>query len=116
MSIRPSKRAKVSTKNIAKELRANATEPEKLLWAALRGRKMAGLKFRRQHPIEPYIVDFYCAAARLVIELDGISHDDKLEYDRVRTEYLGSFGLMTVRISNEDVLQNLYGALEFIAD
>ncbi len=115
MSIRPAKRANFQTKNYAKDLRANATVPEKLLWSALRGRRLTGLKFRRQHPIEPYVADFYCAAARLVIELDGRSHDDRSTYDQTRNEFLGSLGLMTLRISNDDVIHNLDGVLEFIA-
>ena len=114
MTIRPSKRPSALTKKRVKELRANATEPEKKLWSALRGRKAAGLKFRRQHPIEPYIVDFYCMAACLVIELDGDSHDNSLEYDLVRAAYLRGLGLEMVRVSNEDALQNLEGVVEFI--
>jgi very-short-patch-repair endonuclease len=114
VSIRPSLRASASTKNFAKALRANATEPEKILWSELRGRKISGLKFRRQHPIEPYIADFYCHAAMVVIELDGRGHDDRTEYDCARSAYLGGLGLMTIRISNDDVLNNLEGVLEYI--
>jgi very-short-patch-repair endonuclease len=115
MTIRPSKRPTELTKARAKELRLNASEPEVLLWDAFRARKLAGLKFRRQHPIEPYIADFYCAAARLVIELDGRSHDDQQEHDKIRDRFFNSLGLMTIRIHNDDVLSNLDGVLEFIA-
>jgi very-short-patch-repair endonuclease len=115
VSIRPSTRASALTKANAKRLRTNATAPETLLWSALRGRNLGGLKFRRQHPIEPYIADFYCHAARLVIELDGRSHDNRSEFDEQRSKSFGELGLMTLRISNDDVLNNLDGVLEFIA-
>jgi very-short-patch-repair endonuclease len=82
----------------------------------LRGRNLSGLKFRRQHPIEPYIADFYCHAARLVIELDGRSHDNCSDHDKERSKFLGELGLMTLRISNDDVLNNLDGVMEFIAE
>jgi very-short-patch-repair endonuclease len=68
---------------LARELRKNLTQTEARLWLKLQGRKMEGWKFRRQAPIGPFIADFYCPAARLVIELDGSSHDheDQAEYD-----------------------------------
>jgi very-short-patch-repair endonuclease len=62
-------------------LRHKATPPEQLLWSVLRGRRLGGLKFRRQELIEPYIVDFCCREMKLIVELDGSSHDDKLESD-----------------------------------
>ena len=95
MTIRPSKRPTELTKgHELKQLRANPTEPERILWTILRGRNLAGLKFRRQHPIEPYIVDFYCAEASLVIELDGQSHDDRKAYDDQRTaDFLGKISV-----------------------
>ncbi len=102
------------TRSRAKDLRAKATDIEKLLWSALRGKNAAGLKFRRQHPIEPYIADFYCAAARLVIEVDGESHDNSVKYDHDRTESLRARGLQVIRVSNDDVLNNLEGVVEFI--
>jgi very-short-patch-repair endonuclease len=104
------------TKANAKSLRTNATSPEILLWSVLRSRNLSGLKFRRQHPIEPYIADFYCHAARLVIELDGRSHDSRSDHDEQRSKFMGELGLMTLRISNDDVLNNLDGVLEFIAE
>jgi very-short-patch-repair endonuclease len=116
VSIRPSTRASALTKANAKRMRENATVPETLLWSALRSRNLGGLKFRRQHPIAPYIADFYCHAARLVIELDGRSHDNRSEHDEQRSTFLGELGLMTLRISNDDVLNNLDGVMEFIAE
>ncbi len=114
MTIRPSKRPTEQTRFRAKQLRENSTQPEKILWSALRGRNIGGLKFRRQHPIEPFIVDFYCAEARLVIELDGESHNGREEYDQQRTKHLHEIGLTVFRISNDDVLSNLEGVAEAI--
>ncbi|MEJ0106852.1 MAG: endonuclease domain-containing protein [Bacteroidota bacterium] len=71
----------------SRELRQVSTEAEKLLWAELRNRKLNGLKFRRQHPIDKYIADFYCHEKKIVIEVDGVVHDKKenKEYDQART-------------------------------
>jgi very-short-patch-repair endonuclease len=80
----------------------------------LSGRKLDGLKFRRQHPIEPYIVDYYCAAEQLVIELDGQSHSDTGEYDENRSKYLATLGLTVFRVTNDDILTNPDGVAEGI--
>jgi len=96
----------------ARELRKNQTESEGLLWEILRGRRLSGKKFLRQHPIiysvyqRPYyfIVDFYCAEAKLVIEVDGSIHKANGEYDQQRTEILISKGLHVLRISNDELL------------
>jgi len=114
MPIRPSKRPSDETKKRAKELRSNSTVPERILWDALRGRNVGGLKFRRQHPIEPYIVDYYCADARLVVELDGDSHNGREEYDRERSDHLRRLGLTIMRVANDDVSNNLDGVAEAI--
>jgi len=114
MSIRPSKRPSDITKQRVKQLRENQTEPERILWSILRGRKLGGLKFRRQHPIEPYIVDFYCAEAQLAIEIDGQSHDGREAYDSQRSAFLGRLGLTIMRIANDDVVQNISGVAEAI--
>ncbi|NOZ41268.1 MAG: endonuclease domain-containing protein [Planctomycetes bacterium] len=114
MTIRPSKRPSEQTRSRVKQLRRNATQPEKILWSALRGRNIGGLKFRRQHPLEPYIVDFYCAEARLVIELDGESHNGREEHDFQRTKYLQEKGLTVFRITNDDVFDNLERVAEAI--
>jgi very-short-patch-repair endonuclease len=92
-------------KERARELRKNSTIPERILWGLLRDRRLAGVKFRRQHCVGPYIVDFYCLAGRLVIELDGRSHDDRGVYDRERQAYLESVaGLHVIRVGNDEVL------------
>jgi ATP-dependent DNA helicase RecQ len=107
-------RASAKTHDRAKQLRRDATAPERILWSALRSRKLGGLKFRRQHPIEPYIVDFFCATAKLIVELDGESHDGREQYDRRRDAFLRSLGFKIIRISNDDVLETLDGVAEFI--
>ena len=100
-----------------RQLRNNPTSPEHRLWQALRGEQL-GAKFRRQHNIGPYVVDFYSADARLVIEVDGDSHyvnSTAPQYDTERDAYLASLGLQVVRITNRDVMENLDGVLQHIA-
>jgi very-short-patch-repair endonuclease len=91
----------------ARQLRRNATFPERVLWGLLRDRRLSGLKFRRQHAVGPYVVDFYCSSHRLVVELDGRSHDDRGLEDRRRQNYLESVaGLKVLRVGNDDVLHD----------
>ena len=89
----------------ARHLRGDATLAEKQAWDILRGRRLFGLKFRRQHPIGGFIVDFYCAELGLVLELDGSGHacDSQVEYDAARSRRLESRGLRILRIGNESV-------------
>ncbi len=100
----------------ARALRRDMTVAEKSLWSELRSRKLAGLKFRRQRPIGPYIVDFVCYEPRLVVELDGGQHGERerSEDDVARTEWLNARGFKVIRFWNNDVLQNMDGALETI--
>jgi very-short-patch-repair endonuclease len=91
----------------ARDLRQAMTPAEKLLWQHLRNRKLAGLKFRRQHPIGRFIVDFYCASGKVVIELDGDVHQAQQPYDAARTEALAQQGCRVIRFSNEAVLAEL---------
>jgi len=90
----------------AKTMRHNATDAENLMWKILRAKRFMNLKFRRQHVIAPYILDFYCHELGLVIELDGSQHgtDDGVEYDAERTQFLETLGLTVVRYWNHDVL------------
>ncbi|WPC35608.1 endonuclease domain-containing protein [Acinetobacter sp. YWS30-1] len=90
----------------AKFMRHTATDAEHLMWQILRAKRFMNLKFRRQHVIEPYIVDFYCHEIGLVIELDGSQHgtDDAMEYDAERTKFLEALGLRVVRYWNNEVL------------
>jgi very-short-patch-repair endonuclease len=86
------------------EFRDNPTEAELALWNILRNKQILGLKFRRQHKIGQFIVDFYCHKAALVIEADGKIHDTRTTEDTVRTNWLKSIGLHVVRFSNEEIL------------
>jgi very-short-patch-repair endonuclease len=101
----------------ARALRAAQTEVERRLWQRLRNRQRHGAKFRRQHPIGPYIADFFCLDAGLVIELDGSQHGEEpaQRVDQRRTEYLANQGYHVLRFWNEEVLDNIDGVLEEIA-
>ena len=90
----------------AKSMRHSSTNAEQLMWQLLRAKRFMNLKFRRQHVIASYIVDFYCHEIGLVIELDGGQHgtDDAVEYDAERTKFLEALGLTVVRYWNHDVL------------
>ncbi|MEZ5942581.1 MAG: endonuclease domain-containing protein [Planctomycetaceae bacterium] len=95
----------------AREQRRNATQPEKKLWMALRDRGLAGLKFRRQFPVDNYIADFACVEKKLIIEVDGDSHADQYSHDMTRQETLERAGWRVERVGNDDILQNLEGVL-----
>ena len=101
-----------------RELRHESTEAEKLLWAELRNRKLNGLKFRRQHPLDKFIVDFYCNEKKLVVELDGGVHNEKInkEYDEARTAMLAGLNIIVLRFKNEDVINNMKEVLRKISD
>jgi very-short-patch-repair endonuclease len=91
----------------AAEMRRNPTEPEKRMWRILSGSRMGGWKFRRQAVLPPFITDFLCPAARLIVEVDGDTHDDGK--DRVRDDAMASRGYQTLRVTNLDVMTNLEG-------
>jgi len=97
-------------------LRGRATDAERLLWRLLRSRQFLGLKFRRQHPVGPYIVDFYCAVRRLAVELDGGQHFtiEGQAYDQQRTDYLAKRGVQVLRFGNNELFENTEGVLESI--
>jgi very-short-patch-repair endonuclease len=105
-------------KTTRRELRRNSTRAEQLLWACLRKCQLDGKKFRRQHSIGPYIVDFYCPECRVIVELDGAVHTSLLaaERDSRRSEFLRKFGVEILRFENEDVFKNREGVLEAIRD
>ena len=92
-------------------------EAEVILWSHLRRRVLGGLRFRRQHPIGPYIADFASPLIRLVVELDGVSHarDGMDDYDRARDAYMKRLGWRVLRFRNEDVYKNLNGVLDVIS-
>lgn len=104
----------VKLKPLAREMRKNPTPAEKRLWAYVRRNQLDGFKFRRQQVIWRFIVDFYCPRAKLVVELDGASHDDTVDYDALRTQFLESLGLRVIRFHNRDVMVNLENVLEAI--
>jgi len=101
-------------KSRARELRSKQTDAERLLWNKLRNRQLAGFKFRRQCTVEPYIVDFVCIEAKLIVELDGGQHQMQDAYDGRRSQYLTSLGFKVLRFWNNDVLANMTGVLEII--
>lgn len=91
----------------ARELRQNANAAETRVWWMLRAKKMFGHKFRRQHPIGPYVVDFVCLQRRLVVEIDGDTHDEgRRELDEVRTKYLNKLGFHVIRFWNSEVFNH----------
>jgi very-short-patch-repair endonuclease len=98
----------------AKDLRNNATDVENFLWQYLRGSKLEGVKFRRQQPIEDYIVDFVSFSPKLAIELDGSQHYENQEYDQARDDSLYKNGFTVLRFWNNEVFENIEGVLEII--
>ncbi|MFL6757029.1 MAG: endonuclease domain-containing protein [Sphingomicrobium sp.] len=99
----------------ARALRKTMTKPERLLWWALR-RNSTGMRFRRQHPAGAFVLDFYCDAARLCVEVDGKSHDFRTDHDRRRDAWLREQGVQTLRIAASDVLRNLDGVVALIVE
>jgi len=104
-------------KTRARNLRASQTSAESKLWQALRNRRLAHWKFRRQHSIDRYVVDFVSLAGKLIVEVDGATHAEAAEIarDEERTKALEAFGFLVVRVTNTEVYDNLEGVLEMIA-
>ena len=98
----------------ARSLRRRMSPIEQRLWHALRGARL-GPSFRRQHPVGPYVLDFYCPTLRLAIELDGDEHALRTRRDAVRTQFFSAKGIRLIRFINRDVWSNLNGVLEMIA-
>ena len=98
----------------AKELRKNATFSERLLWKRLRGRQLLGYQFMRQKPIDNFIVDFYCNKLHLVIEIDGQTHNGKVDYDKEREKRLKVMGLTVIRFDGYYIINHLEDALEYL--
>ena len=98
----------------AREMRSGMTDAEALLWKLLRNRRLAGAKFRRQHPIGRYILDFYCAERKLCIELDGGQHGEAVAYDQLRDQWLLGQGIQILRFWNNQMLTETEGVLEMI--
>lgn len=105
-------------KKLSRNLRKNTTDAEKLLWSKVRRKQLKGYQFYRQKTIGNYIVDFYCAKANLVIEIDGGQHytDEGKEKDRLRDAYMASLSLKVLRFSDREVFKNLKEVMEKIGE
>ena len=99
-------------KFLARNLRKQSTNAERQLWKYLRAHRSAGYKFKRQVVIEPYIVDFVCMEARLIVEADGGQHLEQIEDDSERSEYLESLGYKVIRFWNHEILNDIHHVLE----
>jgi len=99
--------AKPDVMDLAKSLRNTMTHYEKLLWEKLKGKQICGVRFRRQHAISFYIVDFYCHEAMLVVEVDGTVHSFKVDHDDGRSAEMEKFGIKIIRFTNSEVENNI---------
>jgi very-short-patch-repair endonuclease len=106
------------TKAFARKLRRELTLPEVVIWQAVRGQRLEGFRFRRQHPIGPYVLDFYCDAAKLAVEIDGDWHGmgDQPERDSARDAWFAARGIETLRISARELLEEADGAIVALLD
>jgi len=113
-------RAEKRTFQRARQLRGDLSLPEVILWDCLRGRRLDGLRFRRQHPVGPYVLDFYHAEGKLAVEVDGAHHDvrEQISHDLRRDNWLAEHGVRVMRIAARDVLDEkaLEGMLVMIAE
>jgi len=102
-----------ATKN-ARSLGKDSSPPERILWSRLRSAQLDGLKFRRQYPIDPYVCDFFCSAAKLAVEVDGRGHEARAEHDRARDQFFEARGIRVVRLSASWITKDLDAVLELI--
>jgi very-short-patch-repair endonuclease len=100
--------------DFARQLRWNATDAERLLWKHLRRRQIDGFRFRRKRPFGPYVCDFICLEAKLIVELDGSQHVERADYDAHRDAFLRSYGYRVLRFWNGDVTANTNAVLDTI--
>ena len=98
----------------AREMRSRMTDAEALLWMLLRNRRIAGAKFRRQHPVGRYILDYYCVENKLGVELDGGQHGEALDYDQRRDDWLRTQGILVLRFWNNQMLTETEAVMEAI--
>ncbi|WP_287131282.1 endonuclease domain-containing protein [Candidatus Cyanaurora vandensis] len=98
----------------AQVYRQQTTQAEAVLWAALRHKQLRGLRFRQQHPLGGFILDFYCPAHRLIIEVDGPIHEQQQEYDSIRSLVLEAHGCKVIRFTNQQILKDLPTVLQTI--
>ena len=103
-------------KENSQKLRVDQTDAERKLWQRINRDQLLGFRFNRQKPLLSYIVDFYCAKANLVVELDGSPHyeDEGIDYDAARTKYLEQYGLTVIRIPNNEINHNFDGVCEYL--
>lgn len=106
--------AKPETFEAARILRKNMTLQEKLLWERLKLKQICGVRFRRQHPVDFFIVDFYCHEARLVVELDGVVHNKRRKYDDGRSSEMEKYYIKVIRFSNSEIENNIEDVLKKI--
>ena len=101
---------------LARKLRKQMTDTERILWSELRGRRLGAHRFRRQHPLGPYVVDFVCLEKRFIVEIDGGHHSEpgQIERDRRRTRWLEDAGYVVLRATNTEVFENADGVCETI--
>ena len=112
----PKPKSPPNVRQRAKELRKDQTKAEAILWEKLRNRKLSGHKFRRQQPIGPFIVDFYCRKSKLVIELDGGIHQAQKGYDTARTQWLEDNSFTVLRFLNQEVEENIEAVFSTILE
>jgi very-short-patch-repair endonuclease len=110
----PSAKLPEDIRAYAREMRSRMTDAETLLWMLLRNRRIAGAKFRRQHPVGRYILDFYCDENKLGIELDGGQHGEAVKYDQKRDEWLRIQGIKVLRFWNNQMLAETEAVMEAI--
>ncbi len=103
-------------KTFARKLRKSETDAERKIWQQLRSRSLNGAKFRRQHPIGPYVVDFICINEKLIIELDGSQHQQQQDYDAQRTAFLEQAGYRVLRFWDDDALSRTEDVMQAIFD
>ena len=108
--------ADLNTKSKARELRKRMTHAEELLWKRIRRKQLNGMHFRKQHPYGHYILDFYCFESQLAIEVDGLIHLNKVEYDSERAACLESSGLTVLRFSNDEIENDIESVLYRISE
>jgi very-short-patch-repair endonuclease len=112
------RRLRGSTKTVeqaARTMRREPTAAEEVLWGALRKNQVSGLKFRQQHPVGRFVLDFYCASCKLAVEVDGDVHDEQTERDAERTKVLERYGYHVLRFRNEQVMRELPKVVQEIA-
>lgn len=114
MEVRGPKSGFRRTISLRRQLRKNSTAAEIVFWSKVARRQFQNLKFRKQHGIGNFIVDFYCSEKKLIVEIDGDTHATKeaVEYDQKRTRYLSSLGYTVIRYTNDDIIKNIQGVFE----